>query len=135
MSHQHFYYGYARLCACGMVEGEASWGTTPGKEVRSVEVKVGDQVVYVDKTGARRPALVTAVWGKETYPYEDGTGPTINLVFVSDDATKQDPYGRQIERETSIVHHSLQTAPGNYWGGAEELYERPHAVPASEVHT
>lgn len=111
------------------------WDRGSRREVRDVEVKVGDQIVYVDKTGAPRPALVTAVWGKETYPYEDGTGPTINLVYVSEDATRQDPYGRQIERETSIVHASRQSAPGNYWRGWDELYERPHAAPRSEVHT
>lgn len=44
--------------------------------------------------------------------------PSINLVYVSDDGTKTDPYGRQIERSTSVVHKSNQSAHGMYWRNA-----------------
>ncbi len=72
-------------------------------------VSVGDVVTYTDKTGVDRAALVTAVW--------DGgaTDPSLNLVFVSGDPARDDPYGRQVERETSVPHRADQKAPGNYW--------------------
>jgi hypothetical protein len=44
-----------------------------------------------------------------------------NLIFVSGDPAKDDTYGRQIERETSVIHRSGQPAPGNYWCWPDEL--------------
>jgi hypothetical protein len=41
--------------------------------------------------------------------------PSINLVYVTGDEAKTDPYGRQIERATSVVHKSGQSAHGRYW--------------------
>jgi len=67
--------------------------------------QVGDPIVYVDPKGVKHNALVTAVWDKQC----------INLIYVSGDPQREDSYGRQIERETSIVHAIIQTAPGNYW--------------------
>lgn len=96
-----------------------------------MEVKVGEAVVFVDRTGKFRCALITAVWGKEIYPYEDGGAPSINVVLVSDDPAMQDPYGRQTEHETSVPHVSRQGAPGYYWCRQEEGV---HA-PTGEVHT
>lgn len=72
-------------------------------------MKVGDAVVFVDPRGNEHPAILTAVWG----PPE--SNPSVNLVFVSKDETKHDTYGRQIERETSVVHESNQYAHGMYW--------------------
>jgi hypothetical protein len=60
------------------------------------EVKVGDSVVFVDPTRHEHNAVVTAVWSKDC----------INVVFVSTDENKTDSYGRQIERETSVMRHS-----------------------------
>lgn len=71
-------------------------------------MKIGEAVVYVDQFGNERPAVLTAVWG-------EGPTPAVNLVFVSDDAEKRDTYGRQIERETSVVHQSSQSAHGRFW--------------------
>ena len=73
-------------------------------------MKIGDAVTYVDPVANERPAVLTAVWGEA---YE--SAPSVNLVFVSDDESKHDPYGRQIERATSVVHRSHQAAHGNYW--------------------
>ncbi len=70
-------------------------------------VKVGDPVVFIDSLRVEKPALVTAVWS-----------PTcINVVIVSDDTSKTDTYGRQIERNTSVMHKSLQgdVTFGNCW--------------------
>ena len=53
---------------------------------------VGGIVVYTDPTGIDHDALCTAVW----------TPSCINVVFISGDEAKTDPYGRQIERETSV---------------------------------
>jgi hypothetical protein len=43
------------------------------------------------------------------------TNPSINLVFVSDDDSQSDPYGRQIARQTSVCHKNSQPAHGMYW--------------------
>lgn len=65
----------------------------------------GEPVMFVDPVGQAVPALVTAVWGDKC----------VNVVFVSKDVNKNDTYGRQIERNTSCVHQSIQQAHGNYW--------------------
>lgn len=73
----------------------------------------GDCVVYVDPVGNEFKALVTAVWGH--YNPDDETKPGLNLVYVSDNPSEEDQYGRQIKRVTSIVHQSKQAAHGNFW--------------------
>jgi hypothetical protein len=60
-------------------------------ETSNPNPQLGHAVIYHDPVGTPHDALVTAVWSP-TY---------INVVFVSGDDTKQDPYGRQIERSTS----------------------------------
>lgn len=79
---------------------------------------IGGGVIYVDAVGKPHNALLTAVWGEvdET----NGTYPGVNVVFVSGDETKDDPYGRQIERDTSVVHKGDQYAHGNYWMWPDE---------------
>lgn len=72
--------------------------------------KVGDHVVYTDELGVRHNALVTNWWGEQC----------CNLLFVVDDEAKRDPYGQQIERRSSSVHHSMQQAPGNFWTYPDE---------------
>ena len=71
-------------------------------------MKVGQSVVYVDPTAQDRPALVTAVHSNHEFP-------SINVVFVNDDANQRDNYGQKIERATSVTHQSDQKAHGNYW--------------------
>lgn len=73
----------------------------------------GDVVTYVDPRGVPRPALVTAVWGASPDTEDREVG--VNLVFVSGDPERKDPYGRQVERETSVVHEDSQPAHGNFW--------------------
>lgn len=41
--------------------------------------------------------------------------PSINVVYVTADESKTDPYGTQIERATSVGHRQGQTAHGYYW--------------------
>lgn len=74
------------------------------------EVKIGDSVVFVDGYGIERSALVTSVW-LTSY----GPNPGVNLVYVSGNEGETDQYGRQLKRETSVVHQSNQPAPGMYW--------------------
>lgn len=82
---------------------------------------VGDMVIFTDSVGEDRNALVTAVFGEATHnPGPDDPErwdmPCLNAVWVAKDESKQDPYGRQIERDqTSIVHVTWQPAHGNYW--------------------
>ena len=75
-------------------------------EERAVEV--GDVVTYVDELGKKHNALVLINHG--------GT-PTsaINVVYLSDDETKRDSYGRQVERASSVSRKSEYTAHGRYY--------------------
>lgn len=74
---------------------------------------VSDAVIYHDTTGTPHNALIT-----------DGNLTSAvgwrNVVFVSDDETKKDNYGRQIERELSVSHVSGTTAWGRYWRWPDE---------------
>ncbi len=72
---------------------------------------IGAPVTFVDRVGIERPAIVTAVWGPSDGPRK----PSINVVIVSNDESKTDGYGRQIERETSVPHQNEQAAHGYYW--------------------
>jgi hypothetical protein len=100
-------------------------------------VKVGDHVLFIDAYGKEHGALITCVFApaedlmdseselfKQTsmekpMTEEDYLASTsINVVIVSADDSKEDPYGRQLERHTSIVHESRQTAHGMYWKAA-----------------
>lgn len=74
----------------------------------SPEVLVGQCVDFVDPHGKAHEALVTSVFHGPSWP-------SVNVVLVSDDETKTDQYGRQVERFTSVVHQSNQSAHGMYW--------------------
>jgi plastocyanin len=74
-------------------------------------MQIGDTVHFVDQRRQQHNALLTAV-------HDGGQGlpnPAVNLVYVSEDETKTDPYGRQVERKTSVVHKSNQSAQGMFW--------------------
>lgn len=71
---------------------------------------VGGPVVFVDPVGKQFPALVTAIWGKP----EDL--PLVNAVYCSGDENRQDSYGRQIERSTSVSYKDkVGGVHGFYW--------------------
>lgn len=79
-------------------------------------MKVGDAVKFVDSLRVKHYALLTAV-------HDGGQGtpnPAVNLVYVSQDPAKRDPYGHQLERSSSVVHKSYQSAAGMYWYGTDE---------------
>lgn len=73
--------------------------------------QIGDVVTYIDPTRRECNALVTAIFKNEFGDGKDG----LNLVLVSKDTDKDDNYGRQLERQTSIVHLSNQPAKANCW--------------------
>lgn len=71
-------------------------------------MQIGDAVEYVDEVAKPHDALVTAIHGV-------GETPSVNLVLVTSDEAQTDQYGRQIKRETSVVHNSHQMAHGRFW--------------------
>lgn len=73
-------------------------------------MKISDAVIFVDQLGVEHNALLTAVHGTT-----DQFDPSVNLLYVSGNTTESDQYGRQINRESSVVHTSSQGAHGNYW--------------------
>lgn len=71
---------------------------------------VGQLVTYHDPHGKAHPALVTNVG------YDSPTT-WLNVVYVNDDETQRDDYGRKLCRATSVSHHSAHGDKmwGNYW--------------------
>lgn len=110
------------------------------------ELVIGMHLVFIDEHRRERPALLTAIHGDPQGRQavaekmnEDGTPaldehghrtwemgppadhwPCINLLFVSDSADAQDQYGRQIDRPSSVCHHSDNTAIGYTWRFMDE---------------
>lgn len=84
----------------------------------------GQAVIYVDAYGVKHDALITKWWNGdqtiEMYLSQYGD-PGCNLVYVVKDESKTDSYGRQILRETSVIHKSRQAAPGNYYCWPDEV--------------
>lgn len=78
-------------------------------------VSAGDPVTIVDETYGEHVGLVTCVHGTFTSSYV----PCINVVFVSSDPAKRDPYGAQVERLSSLQHYAAgpngMPRPGRYW--------------------
>lgn len=88
------------------------------------EYVTGQAVKYVDAYGVTHDALITKWWNGdntiEAYLSQYGD-PGCNLVYVVKDEAKTDSYGRQIIRETSVIHKSRQPAPGNYYCWPDEI--------------
>ena len=84
--------------------------------------RVGDTVIYHDEHGKPHNALLTCVHGWETegIPVIDQM-PCVNLLYVSSDEKRQDDYGRQVERDSSCVHKTMNGGVhGGYWRNAHE---------------
>lgn len=80
----------------------------------------GNHVVYHDERGTAHEALCTTDWGG-----------CINVLYVSGDVSKKDQYGRQIERESSVIHASDSSVHGRYWRWPDEKaneYKQPVAT-------
>lgn len=88
-------------------------------------VAVGDVVVVVDENYRTYAGLVTAVHGEFGKVYDTADGgtrvyvPCLNVIYVSQDSAKRDPYGQQIERMSSLQHYSQgpdrMPTPGRFW--------------------
>lgn len=79
---------------------------------------VGQHVKFIDEYRKAHDALVLIWWKAPDWPepYTGESGePGCNLVLVDPDPEKQDSYGRQIRRETSLVHLSNNPGKGNCW--------------------
>ena len=84
------------------------------------KANIGDVVVWHDSKGVAHNALVTCVW----------TPTCINLVVISSDGSKEDCYGRQIERHTSQSHASVNNVHGYYWRFVDEA-PNPYVAPVA----
>lgn len=74
--------------------------------------QVGDSVIYAMPTGEQRQALITAAW----------TAVCVNVVYVDSNPKKDDVYGRQITRATSVqLREEGRTAHGNWWAWPDEV--------------
>jgi hypothetical protein len=71
--------------------------------------QAGDAIIYTDEVGVEHDALVTIYWGG------DREGGALNCVYVSSDPAKTDPYGRQVERASSVSRQGEHTAHGRHW--------------------
>lgn len=83
-------------------------------------LKIGSCVMYLTPQRELTGAVITAVHAQdgdvEKHRTLHGQWPSVNLAFVSTAVDKTDPYGRQIERQSSICHAKAQGAPvGNCW--------------------
>ena len=79
------------------------------------KVEVGDVVRFRDSQGVDQNALVIFVHGGYHEGSPEGYHPCINLVVVSKDERKEDSYGRQTQKETSVSYNSDWTADGGFF--------------------
>lgn len=84
------------------------------------KLEVGSAIVFITEHRARRNALVTHVWSGSHGNMGGGSFEGCNLVLVDPDESKEDPYGRQIARRTSVVHLSAQPAKAGCWCWPDE---------------
>jgi hypothetical protein len=112
-----------RKNAAAWLENNLATAVVSGQRERENEVKytdltgklfVGAHVVYVDPVAGQHEALITAVWG------DPKDCPLVNLVYVEPDNTRQDSYGRQISRATSLCHLSKSNVHGQYYMMSDE---------------
>lgn len=108
------------------------------------ELKIGGTVIFLDENRQESEALVVSIHGDpkgrlnkyeqgENVPDEDTCGqqwPCINLVFVSKRENSRDQYGRQLERHSSVVHHSFNSALGMCYRFRDEVLDR-----SKQAHT
>lgn len=102
--------------------------------------KIGCRVIFFDSHRQAHNAIVTNWFhgGPDGQTLEEYTAakraegvtspiytPCCNLVFVSEDTSKSDPYGRQIERQTSCGYGRHNPTPfiGQCWAWPDEEEE------------
>ena len=77
-------------------------------------MEIGGVVDFVDAYGKPHLALVTTVFSSG-HPGDGTEKSSLNVVYVSDDESEVDQYGRQIKRSTSVVNEQFQSAHGMFW--------------------
>lgn len=77
------------------------------------DVNVGDAIVYHEPDGTGKNGIVIAVWSQ-------GPSYCLNLVTIEDDPARDDSYGRQIKRPTSISYKDNMPVHSNYWRWPED---------------
>jgi len=82
-------------------------------------VNVGDHIIFTDTHRRQHSALVTEVWDSGAEQRMDSL-PALNLLYVVEDETRKDQYGRQIERESSVVHREMNSAGANCYRLSDE---------------
>jgi hypothetical protein len=82
--------------------------------------QVGDSVIFCDTHGVDHNGLITVVHNANC----------VNLLHISGDISKQDQYGRQIERPSSVSRMSDSTAHGYYFRFPDEI-KKPYKEPLS----
>jgi len=95
-------------------------GNGAAERQRTMEKKleIGSHILFIDAHGEAHNALATCVF--PGFKGSMGEQPGCNVLFVVSEPDKQDPYGRQIKRATSVVHKSWQPAHGNFWCWPDE---------------
>lgn len=91
---------------------------------------IGCRVIFFDSQRRPHEAIVTNWFhggpdGQTVAERQAKAMPCCNVVWVSSDPSKQDPYGRQTERATSQSHWRMQGGKllGNCWAWPSELEE------------
>jgi hypothetical protein len=86
-----------------------------------MELKIGQVIKFVDSKRRERDALVTYIHlgtetDIETFKEKYGSYPCINLVAVTCDEDRKDPYGQQTEHATSVSYwNAAYAAAGGYF--------------------
>jgi hypothetical protein len=82
--------------------------------------EVGAHIIYIDEYRRQHNAVVLIWWlpGKDS-PYSEDWA-ACNLVMADPDPQKEDSYGRQIRRETSVPHLTANPAKGCCWCWPDE---------------
>lgn len=81
------------------------------KKQEEMDRWIGLPVEYVDEYRNFHIALITKCWSVQ----EDDTPKYINLVYVSEDESKTDQYGRQIQHSTSVYRKDEFNAAGRHF--------------------
>ena len=69
----------------------------------------------MDSLGVAHDALCTEVHGNYYEGAPEDYQPSVNLLYIVGDEGRKDSYGRQTEREASVVFASDQAAHGMFW--------------------
>lgn len=102
--------------------------------------KIGCSVIFFDSHRQPHAAIVTNwfhggpdgqtveeyLGSRKDWPsYSPSSLPCCNVAWVSEDEKRSDPYGRQIERQTSCTYGRSQSTPflGMCWCWPDELEE------------